>query len=292
MTDQIPIEHVPGEHNRDYLRAKRDKLGHLLHHQGLRARRADVPRGAASRDRARAAVEPTSRQGAASGLTACATVAACVGRFYEDLAERLVEGATRVLRRRRARSVDVHDVPGRVRAAAGGEGLRRVGPLRRRRLPRRGDPRRDRPLRLRLRRGRARDRARPARHRRAVRLRRADGREHGPGAGAHRRRQAPPGRGRRARGAADGRAAPTAARRRWSRSTSSATRRPAPARACGARSRGRGRRRAAPRGPDHDAPAGARGRAARPRGGAVPAERARCATRSPSGCTSAPAATS
>ena len=26
---------VPGEHNRDYLRAKRDKLGHTLHHQGL-----------------------------------------------------------------------------------------------------------------------------------------------------------------------------------------------------------------------------------------------------------------
>ena len=25
----------PGEHNRDYLRAKRDKLGHTLHHQGL-----------------------------------------------------------------------------------------------------------------------------------------------------------------------------------------------------------------------------------------------------------------
>jgi 3,4-dihydroxy 2-butanone 4-phosphate synthase / GTP cyclohydrolase II len=35
VTDQIPIEHAPGEHNRGYLRAKRDKLGHLLHHQGL-----------------------------------------------------------------------------------------------------------------------------------------------------------------------------------------------------------------------------------------------------------------
>ncbi len=35
VTDQIPIEQVPGEHNRDYLRAKRDKLGHTLHHQGL-----------------------------------------------------------------------------------------------------------------------------------------------------------------------------------------------------------------------------------------------------------------
>ncbi len=35
VTDQIPIEQVPGEHNRDYLRAKRDRLGHTLHHQGL-----------------------------------------------------------------------------------------------------------------------------------------------------------------------------------------------------------------------------------------------------------------
>ena len=35
VADQIPIEQVPGVHNRDYLRAKRDKLGHTLHHQGL-----------------------------------------------------------------------------------------------------------------------------------------------------------------------------------------------------------------------------------------------------------------
>jgi 3,4-dihydroxy 2-butanone 4-phosphate synthase / GTP cyclohydrolase II len=35
VTDQIPIEHAPGEHNRDYLRAKKDRLGHMLHHQGL-----------------------------------------------------------------------------------------------------------------------------------------------------------------------------------------------------------------------------------------------------------------
>jgi 3,4-dihydroxy 2-butanone 4-phosphate synthase/GTP cyclohydrolase II len=35
VTDQIPIEHPPSEHNRDYLRAKKERLGHLLHHQGL-----------------------------------------------------------------------------------------------------------------------------------------------------------------------------------------------------------------------------------------------------------------
>ncbi len=37
--------------------------------------------------------------------------AACVGRFYEELAERLVEGATRVFEAAGA-SVEVHDVPG------------------------------------------------------------------------------------------------------------------------------------------------------------------------------------
>jgi 3,4-dihydroxy 2-butanone 4-phosphate synthase / GTP cyclohydrolase II len=35
VTDQIPIEHAPGDHNRDYLRAKKERMGHLLHHQGL-----------------------------------------------------------------------------------------------------------------------------------------------------------------------------------------------------------------------------------------------------------------
>jgi 3,4-dihydroxy 2-butanone 4-phosphate synthase / GTP cyclohydrolase II len=35
VTDQLPIEHEPNEHNRAYLDAKRARLGHLLHHQGL-----------------------------------------------------------------------------------------------------------------------------------------------------------------------------------------------------------------------------------------------------------------
>jgi 6,7-dimethyl-8-ribityllumazine synthase len=37
--------------------------------------------------------------------------AACVGRFYEELAERLVEGAQRVFEEAAA-TVEVHDVPG------------------------------------------------------------------------------------------------------------------------------------------------------------------------------------
>ena len=35
VTDQIPIQHVPNPHNQAYQRAKLDRLGHTLHHQGL-----------------------------------------------------------------------------------------------------------------------------------------------------------------------------------------------------------------------------------------------------------------
>jgi 3,4-dihydroxy 2-butanone 4-phosphate synthase / GTP cyclohydrolase II len=35
VTDQIPIQHPPTEHNAAYLRTKRERMGHLLHHQGL-----------------------------------------------------------------------------------------------------------------------------------------------------------------------------------------------------------------------------------------------------------------
>jgi 3,4-dihydroxy 2-butanone 4-phosphate synthase/GTP cyclohydrolase II len=35
VTDQVPIEHQPTAHNKEYLRAKKERMGHLLHHQGL-----------------------------------------------------------------------------------------------------------------------------------------------------------------------------------------------------------------------------------------------------------------
>jgi 3,4-dihydroxy 2-butanone 4-phosphate synthase/GTP cyclohydrolase II len=35
VTEQLPIESIPNPHNEDYLRAKRLKMGHVLHHQGL-----------------------------------------------------------------------------------------------------------------------------------------------------------------------------------------------------------------------------------------------------------------
>lgn len=34
VSAQIPIEHTPNQHNEAYLRAKAEKMGHMLHHQG------------------------------------------------------------------------------------------------------------------------------------------------------------------------------------------------------------------------------------------------------------------
>jgi 3,4-dihydroxy 2-butanone 4-phosphate synthase/GTP cyclohydrolase II len=36
VTEQVPIEMAPNDENRHYLATKRDKLGHRLHHQGLK----------------------------------------------------------------------------------------------------------------------------------------------------------------------------------------------------------------------------------------------------------------
>jgi 3,4-dihydroxy 2-butanone 4-phosphate synthase / GTP cyclohydrolase II len=35
VTEQLPIQPIPNPHNEEYLRTKRDRLGHTLHHQGL-----------------------------------------------------------------------------------------------------------------------------------------------------------------------------------------------------------------------------------------------------------------
>src|SRR5918993_8279 len=35
VTDQIPIQHEANPHNEEYLRTKAEKMGHILHHQGL-----------------------------------------------------------------------------------------------------------------------------------------------------------------------------------------------------------------------------------------------------------------
>jgi 3,4-dihydroxy 2-butanone 4-phosphate synthase/GTP cyclohydrolase II len=35
VADQVPIQAVPNRYNEEYLRTKRERLGHTLHHQGL-----------------------------------------------------------------------------------------------------------------------------------------------------------------------------------------------------------------------------------------------------------------
>jgi 3,4-dihydroxy 2-butanone 4-phosphate synthase / GTP cyclohydrolase II len=35
VSEQVPIQSIPNPHNEEYLRAKRDRMGHVLHHQGL-----------------------------------------------------------------------------------------------------------------------------------------------------------------------------------------------------------------------------------------------------------------
>ena len=35
MAEQIEIVAPPNRHNEDYLRTKRERMGHILHHQGL-----------------------------------------------------------------------------------------------------------------------------------------------------------------------------------------------------------------------------------------------------------------
>jgi 3,4-dihydroxy 2-butanone 4-phosphate synthase / GTP cyclohydrolase II len=44
VTETVAIEVPPQEHNLRYLRVKRDKLGHVLHHQDLRLDDAPLPR--------------------------------------------------------------------------------------------------------------------------------------------------------------------------------------------------------------------------------------------------------
>ena len=198
VSEQVPIVHAPNPHNEQYLRAKRDRMGHTLHHQALPLDE-ELVHAEHERDR-----ELGPRRGGGPDVSD-ARYAIAVGRFYEDLAERLIAGAQRAFAAGGAGEADVYDVPGRLRAAAGREVPRRERALRRRRVPRGGDPRRDLALRPRLRGGRARHPGRAAAHGRPVRVRGAHRRDDGAGAGPHRRRQARPGRARRAGRAPAGR---------------------------------------------------------------------------------------
>ncbi len=105
-----PVGHRPGAdrpranpHNQAYLRAKRDKLGHILHHQGLALddemfhdeqvrRGAQEPRGAAS-------------------MATDDRVALCVARFYAELADALEEGARDALEEAGITEIDASTCP-------------------------------------------------------------------------------------------------------------------------------------------------------------------------------------
>ena len=176
----MPIESDPNAHNEAYLRAKRDKMGHSLHHQGLALdeemihdeEERDAEERATRWLRPGAFLEEFGEEERAA--LAPLRFAVCVGRFYEDLAQRLLSGADEgfELAGVPAASVSRGLGPRRLRAALRGEAACAERRLRRRRLPRRRHPRRDRPLRLRLRRGRPRHPGRAAGDRRPLRLRR------------------------------------------------------------------------------------------------------------------------
>ena len=161
VTEEVPIEVAPQEHNVDYLRAKRDKLGHRLHHQHLRLD-AHAEAGRAARvvsvethgdgtltqpRRARAGRRRRCRRARASPSSSAATTRTSRSACWT---------ARSRLRRARGAEVDVDPRAGRVRARHPRARGRAQRPLRGRRGARLRDPRRHDALRLRLQRGRAR----------------------------------------------------------------------------------------------------------------------------------------
>ncbi len=118
VSAQIPIEHAPNAHNESYLRTKAQRMGHTLHHQGLNL---DEELLHAEREHDRAVAEdPRERRGAIvragargrAGRPVSDAYAIVVGRFYEELAERLIDGATGAFEADGDHVVEVFDVPG------------------------------------------------------------------------------------------------------------------------------------------------------------------------------------
>ena len=181
VVDRVPIEMEPNGDNADYLRAKRDKMGHILHHQDLRFD-ADDPSGrGADRLVARGDAPPPGAPPGGTGpdggrgrrLPPRPRGAPPRGRPG-------AAGGGRPARRPPRRALGAR----RLRAAPGGEGPGAQRPLRGDHRPGRGDPGRDLALRPHLPGGGERPLGRRARDRRAGGLRRAHHREPRPGRGA------------------------------------------------------------------------------------------------------------
>ena len=203
VSGQIPIEHAPNEHNEAYLRTKARADGPHAAPPG------PEPRRGAAALRAR---RPAAARGAPAGVPAARTASrsprsersAGRGWALRDRGRALLRGPRRASPRGRAATFAEQAARAsrcstcRARSSCRSpRATRRARALRRCRLPRRGDPRRDRPLRLRLRRDGPRRHAGAARQRGAVRVRRAHVRDDGAGARARGGRQARPGAPRR-----------------------------------------------------------------------------------------------
>ncbi len=89
VSAQIPIEHAPNEHNAAYLRTKAERMGHTLHHQGLNL---DEKMLRDERRKARTGAVPDLQR---RGRAVSGSYAVVIGRFYEDLAERLLSAGAR-----------------------------------------------------------------------------------------------------------------------------------------------------------------------------------------------------
>ena len=98
VTAQIPIEHAPNPHNEAYLRTKAERMGHTLHHQGLDLD-AEMLHSEREHDRD-GAEDRAERERTARRVSERFAIA--VGRFYEELAERLEAGARERVREARA----------------------------------------------------------------------------------------------------------------------------------------------------------------------------------------------
>jgi GTP cyclohydrolase II len=194
VTQQVPIETTPHEHNLAYLRAKREKLGHQLHHQDLRMLDGTIPSDPPPViDPAAPPRPPPDRPDDRTGRRIARAAGGRGRRPPAAVARRRARGGRgrglpRVDRQQAARGGGGDDRgrrrptrpdhgghgAGRLRAAARGRGARGHRRLRGRRRPRLRDPRRDAALRVRLCRGGAWRRGRRTPDGRAGRLRGPD----------------------------------------------------------------------------------------------------------------------
>ena len=104
VTEQVPIEHAPNPHNEAYLRAKRERMGHIAPPPGADARRGDDAR------RARARRERGDDVGAAGASDAASRIARrrASTRTSPSGCRRRASG----VRRGGRPTSDVFDVPG------------------------------------------------------------------------------------------------------------------------------------------------------------------------------------